>query len=74
MLKLSRRIGETIRINNDISLTLTSLQGDQVVLGIKAPNSASIHHEEMIHSINTDEHSSDGFLGRQLDLFEDVAA
>lgn len=47
MLILSRRIGETIMIGNDIRLTVVGVQGMQVKLGIDAPKHVEVHREEI---------------------------
>jgi len=47
MLVLSRRIGEEIVVGNDIRLTLVSVQGGRVKLGISAPTSISIRRAEL---------------------------
>lgn len=47
MLILSRRIGETIMIGDDIRLTVVGVQGMQVKLGIDAPKHVDVHREEI---------------------------
>lgn len=47
MLILTRRIGETIRINDDITVTVLSIQGGQVKLGVEAPKHIEVHREEV---------------------------
>ena len=47
MLILTRKPGETIRINDDISVTVLSVSGQQVRLGITAPESVEVHREEI---------------------------
>lgn len=51
MLILTRKPGETIRINDDISITVMSVQGQQVKLGIAAPEEVSVHREEIYRRI-----------------------
>ena len=46
MLALKRRVGETIRINDDISIQVLSVSGQQVRLGIVVPNDVKIHRKE----------------------------
>lgn len=57
MLILTRRIGETIRINDDISVTVLSVQGQQVKLGIAAPADVSVHREEIYERIQAEKRS-----------------
>ena len=47
MLALSRKIGESIVINNDIEITILELKGDQVKVGIAAPKSVPIYRKEL---------------------------
>ena len=47
MLALSRKIGESIVINNDIELTILEIKGDQVKVGIAAPKSVPIYRKEL---------------------------
>ena len=51
MLILTRRPGETIRINDDISVTVLSTSGQQIRLGITAPDSVEVHREEIYQRI-----------------------
>ncbi len=47
MLVLTRRIGETIVINGDIRVTVNSIKGDKVRLGIAAPGFIRVDREEI---------------------------
>lgn len=47
MLILTRRINETIFINNDIQVTVLAVQGRSVRIGIAAPKEFPIHREEI---------------------------
>lgn len=47
MLILSRKEGEKIIINGDIEITVTSIKGNEVKLGIKAPDSVVVYREEV---------------------------
>ncbi len=51
MLVLTRKIGESIQINDDIRLTILSVQGQNVKVGVKAPKSVIIHREEIYEKI-----------------------
>jgi carbon storage regulator len=48
MLILTRRIGESLRIADEISVTVLNIRGNQVRVGIEAPQSVSVHREEVI--------------------------
>ncbi|ANX13693.1 carbon storage regulator [Fictibacillus arsenicus] len=51
MLVLTRKPKEVIKIGNDIELTVLSIDGDQVKLGISAPKNIEIHRKEVFVSI-----------------------
>lgn len=47
MLVLTRRVGESIVIGNDVTVTVLDVRGDQIRLGIDAPKHVPIHREEV---------------------------
>ncbi|RUO37666.1 carbon storage regulator [Aliidiomarina shirensis] len=47
MLILTRRVGETLMINDDIKVTVLAVNGNQVKIGIDAPNNVAVHREEI---------------------------
>lgn len=47
MLALSRKLGESIVINDDIVITVLDISRDQIKLGIEAPRSIPIHRKEI---------------------------
>ena len=51
MLILTRRIGETVVIGNDVDVTVLSVKGNQVRLGVKAPKEVTVHREEIYDRI-----------------------
>ena len=51
MLILTRRVGETIRINDDISVTVLGVNGMQVRLGVEAPADVEVHRQEIYERI-----------------------
>lgn len=51
MLILTRKIGETIRIGDDIVLSVMEIRGNQVRLGIQAPRSVTVHRQEVYDQI-----------------------
>ena len=48
MLLLTRRTGETIQIGDDITVTVLSVKGNQVRIGITAPDDVKIMREELL--------------------------
>ncbi len=51
MLILTRRAGETLTIGDDVTVTILSVKGNQVHLGIKAPRDIPVHREEIYRRI-----------------------
>jgi carbon storage regulator len=47
MLILTRRTGETLRIGDDVEVTVMAVNGSQVRIGIKAPRSVAVDREEI---------------------------
>ena len=57
MLILTRRIGESVHIGDDIRLTVLGVRGTQVRIGISAPKDVPVHREEIYYRIK---HEQDG--------------
>lgn len=51
MLILTRRVGETVIIGNDVDVTVLGVKGNQVRLGVKAPREVTVHREEIYQRI-----------------------
>ena len=47
MLILTRRVGETLMIGDEITVTVMGVKGNQIRLGINAPKSVAVHREEI---------------------------
>lgn len=52
MLVLTRRLGESIWINDDIRIVIQSIRGNQVRIGIAAPKEMVVHREEIYQKIH----------------------
>ena len=63
MLVLSRRLGETLIIGDDIKITVLGISGNQVRLGIAAPKEVSVHREEVYRRIQ-EEQLQEGNIGQ----------
>ena len=55
MLILTRRVGETVRIGDDVSITVLGVKGNQVRIGIDAPREVAVHREEIYQRILEEE-------------------
>jgi carbon storage regulator len=53
MLILTRRIGETLRIGSNVSVTILGMRGRQVRIGITAPASVTVHREELYERLRS---------------------
>lgn len=51
MLILSRRVGETLMIGDEITVTVLSVKGNQVRIGVNAPKETPVHREEIYNKI-----------------------
>lgn len=47
MLILTRRIGETLKIGDEIDVTILGVKGNQVRIGVNAPSKVAVHREEI---------------------------
>ena len=62
MLILSRKIGQVLKIGDNVDVTIMGIRGNQVVIGINAPKEISVHREEIFDRIRKEQNSGDGSL------------
>jgi carbon storage regulator len=55
MLILTRRVGETVMIGEDITVTVLGVKGNQVRIGVNAPRNVAVHREEIFERIKREE-------------------
>ena len=55
MLMLTRRVGETVMIGDEVTITVLGVKGNQVRVGINAPKSVAVHREEIYERIKRDQ-------------------
>lgn len=55
MLILTRRVGETVMIGDDVAVTVLGVKGNQVRVGVNAPKEVSVHREEIYERIKREE-------------------
>ena len=58
MLILTRRVGESVIIGEDVEVSVLSVKGSQVRIGIKAPKGVAVHREEILNRGPADEASA----------------
>jgi carbon storage regulator len=55
MLILTRRVGETLMIGQEVSVTVLGVKGNQVRIGINAPKDVAVHREEIFQRIQKED-------------------
>ena len=58
MLVLSRRLGETLIIGDDVKITVLGISGNQVRIGVSAPKEISVHREEIYQRIQEEDNAA----------------
>jgi carbon storage regulator len=53
MLILTRRVGESVVIGEDVTVTVLGVKGNQVRIGINAPKTVAVHREEIFERIKS---------------------
>jgi len=60
MLILTRRVGETLMIGDEVTVTVLGVKGNQVRIGVNAPKDVSVHREEIYDRIRNEREQKDG--------------
>ena len=59
VLILTRRVGESVKINEDITVTVLGIKGNQIRIGVDAPRHVSVHREEIYQRIKEEENEEE---------------
>jgi carbon storage regulator len=68
MLILTRRVGEAVVINEEVTVTILGVKGNQVRVGVNAPKSVSVHREEIFERIKSERDASSQSRSADADL------
>lgn len=72
MLVLTRKLNETIKIGDEIEVTVLAVNGDQIKLGIQAPKSVDIHRQEIYEEIRSENKSASQITLHAIDMLKQL--
>ncbi|MBH98811.1 MAG: carbon storage regulator [Rhodospirillaceae bacterium] len=68
MLILTRRVGETVVIGDDVTVTVLGVKGNQARLGVTAPKEIAVHREEIFDRIKREQADGDSIRPRAVGI------
>jgi len=70
MLVLSRRVGESVMIGDEVVVTVLDVRGEVVRLGVAAPRSVAVHREELLVDAETTDPAVAGTTGKSAEALQ----
>jgi carbon storage regulator len=72
LLVLTRKVGESIRIGEDIELKIVDIDGEQIKLGINAPKHIEVHRQEVYEAIQTENEQAASLEENLMNIFKNM--
>jgi carbon storage regulator len=72
MLILTRRVGETVMIGSEVTVTVLGVKGNQVRIGVNAPKDVAVHREEIYERIKREEDGEPGMRAAAAKVSDDA--
>ena len=72
MLILTRRVGETVMIGEEVTVTVLGVKGNQVRIGVNAPKTVAVHREEIFERIKAEQDENSHMVLRQCPVCHEI--
>jgi len=72
MLILTRRVGETVMIGNEVTVTVLGVKGNQVRVGVNAPKDVAVHREEIYERIKREQDQDGNVASANVKIVDDA--
>jgi carbon storage regulator len=72
MLILTRRVGETVMIGNEVTVTVLGVKGNQVRVGVNAPKDVAVHREEIYERIKREQDQDGNVAAANAKIVDDA--